>query len=574
MSENEEFTKTSDENISEPIDNTVCETTEPSENVCEAAASSETVTGINNSDSRFATVEPLTESDDRYDKYINYTENTVSEAADTDNPAPAQGSAYAGNPYGNPAPAQGKTYGNSPYGNPAPAQGWSYGSGAPIPGSVYTYHSNAPIPGTAEYNPYAYGNPYAPIQPPQKKRVKKPCPKWLATILLALLFGAVAAGVFLLTTNLYYKINPSAAPILSESSEQTGAQGNSSSANVVASTDIITNVDTTVTDVSATVEAVMPSIVSIECTFNTQSFFGMYETSGAGSGIILRKTDSELMIATNNHVVSNATSIKVCFCDGTYVSAVIKGTDSVADLAVISIMLNDIGEDTLKAIRVASLGNSDDIKVGQMAIAIGNAMGYGQSTTVGYISAKDREVTVDGNVMTLLQTDAAINPGNSGGALLNIRGEVIGINSVKYADSDVEGMGFAIPISRATDILDELSNREILSDAEKGYLGIYLQEVTATIAEAYHWPMGVYVADLIEGCAAEKAGILAGDIITAINGTKVLTSTDLKNCITSHRVGTTVQITLQRLIDGKFEEQTINVTLGSNPDYVPAETDH
>lgn len=220
-------------------------------------------------------------------------------------------------------------------------------------------------------------------------------------------------------------------------------------------------------------------------------------------------------------LLEGADPIKVKFIDGTEATAIIKGTDAVADTAVISIDLSTIKDATLSTIKVAKLGDSKSVKVGEMAIAIGNALGYGQSTTVGYISAKDRKVKLEDKTMVLLQTDAAINPGNSGGALLNLNGEVIGINTVKYASSEVEGMGFAIPISRALPIINELKNREILKDTEKGYLGVYIEDVTEDIASTYNWPVGVYVKSTVEGGSAEKAGIIAGDIITKVNDTEI-----------------------------------------------------
>ena len=404
---------------------------------------------------------------------------------------------------------------------------------------------------------------------PKKVKKQRKMPAFLKVILAAALFGIVAAGVFMLTNELYYRINPSAA---SESSaDRNSGKGHasrtsaSSTANTVASTALITDVNTVATDVSPVVESAMPSIVSIDCTFLNTSFFGTYESAGAGSGIILKKTDDELLIATNNHVVANSTSINVTFCDGSTATAVIKGTDAAADLAVIAIDLKSLTNETLSAIKVATLGNSDDIKVGQMVVAIGNSMGYGQSTTVGYVSAKDREVTVEQTVMTLLQTDAAINPGNSGGALLNLKGEVIGINSVTYADESVEGMGFAIPITRATAILDELAARETLADNEKGYLGVYIKEVPADMAADYNIPVGAYVSDFVEGSPAKDSGIQVGDIITAVNGISISTSADLRNAVTSYRAGTTVTITHYRLLNGRYTEFNTEITLISDP---------
>lgn len=383
----------------------------------------------------------------------------------------------------------------------------------------------------------------------------------------AVLFGAVAAGAFYGTRTLYYKLVPGAV----SSTDNAGAQGVGGSLLLDPVTDESIRIETTTlssdispvnTDVSTVVEATMPSVVTITGRFAVNSWFGVYESEGGGSGIIVGENDNELLIATNSHVVADSLSLSVTLCDNTSYTASIKGTDPVADLAVIAINRSDIPRETYNGIRIAKLGNSDEVKVGQMAIAIGNALGYGQSTTVGYISAKEREVDVDGQKMLLLQTDAAINPGNSGGALLNISGEVIGINSVKYASSEVEGMGFAIPISRASAILDDLMSREILTDDERGYLGVYIETITSDMA-AYNWPIGVYVTQTIEGGAAEKAGIYAGDIITAVNNTTVTTSEALQEVIAGYRAGTAVDVTVQRLVDGEFKEMTIKVTLGN-----------
>ncbi|MBO7634150.1 MAG: trypsin-like peptidase domain-containing protein [Lachnospiraceae bacterium] len=475
-------------------------------------------------------------------------------------------------------------------------QGSSY-SGTPAQDSAYSSYgsyagTSAPAQNTAQstaqtdaYAQYAYGYGYVPgggpqaqrtytgasVIPDAPKKVKKQhrMPTFLKVILAAALFGLVAAGVFVLTNELYYTINPSAAPNTTSSSGRIAGHAShttkTTDASVVASTALITDISTAATDVSPVVESAMPSIVSIDCTFLNTSFFGTYESAGAGSGIILRKTDDELLIATNNHVVAKSTSINVTFCDGSTASAVIKGTDATADLAVVAINLNDLTAETMSAIKVATLGDSDSIKVGQMVVAIGNSMGYGQSTTVGYVSAKDRDVTIEGTTMTLLQTDAAINPGNSGGALLNLNGEVIGINSAKYSDESVEGMGFAIPVSRAVAILDELAARETLTENEKGYLGVYINNVSADMAASYNIPVGAYVSNFTEGSPAQAGGIQVGDIITAVNGISITTSDDLRNAVNSYRAGTTVQITHYRLIDGVYTELISEVTLIANP---------
>ena len=485
-------------------------------------------------------------------------------------------------------------YNYDPYTGMPVSQQFTYGSGAPGAG-------NPGINYVSSYGTVYRRNGNAPMQP------RKRMPNWLKVGLSAVAFGLLAAFIFFGTNTLLDHVFPSGSysadsPAVNEDSatnrQHTGDNGTgitadadagtdsgsndsngatitgspvkkdaSSEDTVVSSTDTVDSSEVSYTDVSAVVENSMPAIVQINCTFNTQSFFGTYQSSGAGSGIIIKQNGDELLIATNNHVVENAITIEVTFDDDTKASAYIKGTDAYADLAVVAVSLKDLDKSTISKIKIATLGDSDSVKVGQMAIAIGNALGYGTSTTVGYISAINREVEVDGRTMTLIQTDAAINPGNSGGALLNIKGEVIGINSVKYASSDVEGMGFAIPISRAVDILENLANRVVLSDEEKGYLGIQMKTVTSEFAAAYNWPTGIYVSAVIENSPAEESGILSGDIITAINGINVQTSTDLANEIASYKAGTTVTITLQRLSRGRFSENTISVTLGARADF-------
>lgn len=324
-------------------------------------------------------------------------------------------------------------------------------------------------------------------------------------------------------------------------------------------------------DVSSIVEAVMPSIVSITETSTATSYFGQsYPTEGAGSGFIVKEDNNELLIVTNNHVVAGADSITVTFIDNTTAKATVKGTDPTADLAVISVKVGDLKQETRGNIKVASLGHSEDVKVGQMAIAIGNALGYGQSVTVGYISAKDRQVEVgDGNssssnTMVLLQTDAAINPGNSGGALLDVNGNVIGINSVKYADTKVEGIGYAIPMSDAIPIINELMNREVLKDEEKGYLGITGRTIGEEVSEAYGFPIGIYISEVSESGAAKKAGIKQGDIITKINGNKVTSIEQVQNKVNNTKAGTEITVTIARSQEGEYKEQDVKVVLKSS----------
>jgi serine protease Do len=409
-----------------------------------------------------------------------------------------------------------------------------------------------------------------------KKAIKKTGPLKKAGKLLAgaLVFGIVAGITFLGFNLTYYKINPDAAPFTINIGSKFYLGGNSlnlgpaNSENQIAATTISKDIIQQETDITSIVDKTMPSIVTIHSTYTeTTDWFGQQyseEYQGSGSGIIVGKNEKELLIATNNHVVEGAEPITVTFIDDTKAEAIIKGTDAVADLAVISIDLSTIKEETLKTIQIATLGDSDDVKVGQMAIAIGNALGYGQSVTVGYISAKDRAVAIEGNTMVLLQTDAAINPGNSGGALLNMKGEVIGINSVKYASSEVEGMGYAIPISRAMPIINELMNRETLAEDEKGYLGVYIRQVTEEVAQTYNWPVGVYVISTIEGGAAESAGIIAGDIITKVNQTEVTAESQLQEKVNSYRAGTEVTLTVMRMENGQYIEREIVVTLGKS----------
>ncbi len=430
-------------------------------------------------------------------------------------------------------------------------------------------------------NPYNnYQNNGYEVPTDNKKQKKPKGHKFLKNAIKfvagAAVFGVIAGACFIGFNLAYYRINPDAAPISIKIGDGDGLAGgfklNLSSAleegKQIEATEVSEGNIQQKTDISGVVENTMPSIVTIATTY-TQSYdwFGQQfdqQNEGGGSGIIVGKNDKELLIATNNHVVEGANPIKVKFIDGTEATAIIKGTDAVADLAVISIDLSTIKPDTLSAIKVAKLGDSESVKVGEMAVAIGNALGYGQSTTVGYISAKDRTVELEDKTMVLLQTDAAINPGNSGGALLNLKGEVIGINTVKYASSEVEGMGFAIPISRAMPIINELMNREILADDEKGFLGVSIEDVTEDISKTYNWPVGVYVTGTTEGGSAEKAGIVKGDIITKVNDTEITAGTQLKEKITSYRAGTKVTVTVMRSSNGDFVEKQITVTLGKN----------
>lgn len=324
-------------------------------------------------------------------------------------------------------------------------------------------------------------------------------------------------------------------------------------------------------DISNMVDQVMPAMVSIvnNSVSTEYDFWGqMYNSPSvsSGSGIIVGETDTELLIATNNHVVENATKLEVTFINDTKAEAVIKGTDPDMDLAVIAVKLGSLESETKDAITVATLGDSDSLKLGEPVVAIGNALGYGQSVTNGIVSALNREIgSGDGTGNKFIQTNAAINPGNSGGALLNINGEVIGINSNKIGGTRVEGMGYAIPISSASPILTELMNREIrdkVPDDEVGYMGITMQAVTEEIAEVYGWPEGMAIRSVEENSAAEKAGLLKGDIIVKFDKQRVRTRDELINALSYFRAGDTATITIKRMKNGEFETLDLEITLG------------
>lgn len=321
-------------------------------------------------------------------------------------------------------------------------------------------------------------------------------------------------------------------------------------------------------DLSSLVKNVMPAIVIINCKFITveSDMFGrqtQYETSGSASGIIIGESSTELLIVTNAHVVEDATQVVITIADGTEFEASIKGIDTYSDLAVVSIPMKQLSDDNKANIKIALLGDSTTVETGAMSIAIGNALGYGQSVTVGYISAVNRDVTIDGVTRQLIQTDAAINPGNSGGALLSDTGLVIGINSVKYASSDVEGMGYAIPISDAIPIINDLMNREELSESETGYLGIEGKDVSDSYSESFGIPVGIYINRIYSDSPAEEAGLSVGNIITGINGRTVTTKEELQAVLDYTRAGTTVTLQVYVLEGHGYVEKDITVTLGS-----------
>ncbi len=334
------------------------------------------------------------------------------------------------------------------------------------------------------------------------------------------------------------------------------------------------NITVVQSDISEVVEEVMPAMVSIINNYTeTGSFWGQtytQEQASSGSGIVVAQNDSELLIVTNYHVIVDATTLEVTFIDGTTAEAKVKGTDSDMDLAVIAVSMDAVGKSTKDAISIATLGDSDELRLGEPVIAIGNALGYGQSVTNGIVSALDREMTLsDGSEGTFIQTNAAINPGNSGGALLNINGEVIGINSNKIGGDIIEGMGYAIPISAASPIIADLMERQTrdkVAEGEIGYMGITLQNVTDQISQMYGMPEGIYVVEVEQGSAAQAAGIVAGDIITRFDGERIKSSTDLQGIMQYYAAGDSVKVTIMRPERGEYVEYELQIILGSRPE--------
>ena len=415
------------------------------------------------------------------------------------------------------------------------------------------------------------------------------------TIALAVIFGLVAAVVFQaanFAADRFLNTGKSSVQIKTTDSVdlQETASDDSTADKVLSDSENGT--------VAAVAQASMPSVVAIT-TVSVQeipSFFGyssrQYKSASTGSGIIVGDNDDELLIATNNHVVDGATTLSVCFIGDDVanaetetvnagdngdlnvedaVSAKIKGTDADNDLAVVAVKKSDIPEDTLNQIKIAQIGSSDDLAVGQQVVAIGNALGYGQSVTSGWISALNRTISTDDgmNSTGLIQTDAAINPGNSGGALLNMKGELIGINSAKYADSAVEGMGYAIPISKAKPILEELMNRETrekVDSNKKGYLGVSLANLTTEAIEMYNMPTGAFVRNVEDDSPAQEAGICKGDIIVKFDGQKVSDGDDLLDKLQYYKSGEKIEAVIARATNGEYEEITVELTLGTRPD--------
>ena len=451
------------------------------------------------------------------------------------------------------------------------SQGTSYGTQAQPNGqqhhSYQSYHIDTPQPEAAQ------------TKKKKDRKVKKPMSlgkKWGMVISMAAVFGIVAGGVFTGTTMLGAQLTgsgtQSTVTIPTTATNTTAAQSSGSTSSGMSVKDVASSA--------------MPSLVAISTTTveEVQTFFGTasQEVPASGTGVIVGQNDEELLIATNNHVVSGATQLSVSFIDDTTIEGQIKGTDETNDLAVVAVKLSDIPDDTQSQIKIATMGDSDALEVGDQVVAIGNALGSGQSVTSGYVSALDRDLTstdeTTGQETTsegLIQTDAAINPGNSGGALLNMSGELIGINEAKYSSTDVEGMGFAIPIAKAEPILENLmslTTRYKVDDSDASYIGITMKDVESNVSEAYGIPAGVRVESVVEGSPADEAGIKVGDILTGFDGRTVSNSTGLQEILSYYAAGETVDITVQRADDGEYKEKTLTITLGSASDK-PTETE-
>lgn len=414
-------------------------------------------------------------------------------------------------------------------------------------------------------------------------RDKKAAKRWGFTLTGAVIFGVIAALVFQGVNRLTDHFFPQQETVELSHTETANDSGKSSESTGASSSGY------SVADVA---KSAMPSVVAITAVSVQElpNFFGFgnqeYDSVSSGSGIIVGENDTELLIATNNHVVEGAKNLSVCFIGDEVavpsetqqemanggldtenaVAAKTKGTDASNDLAVIAVQKSDIPQETMGEIKIAQQGAAENLVVGEQVVAIGNAMGYGQSVTSGWISALDR--TIEDSGSALIQTDAAINPGNSGGALLNMKGELIGINSAKFVDSTVEGMGFAIPISTAAPILDKLMDqetRDVVDENQRGYMGIQPLDISSEMIEMYEMPQGVFVSAVIENSGAEKAGMKKGDIITAIEEQTLTTSEELTDKLQYYKRGETVKVTIQRSDSGEYKEMTLDVTLGKRP---------
>ena len=416
---------------------------------------------------------------------------------------------------------------------------------------------------------------HQPSEEHHEKRRKNGLTRKVAGITAAaLLFGTVSGGTMVGINKIADSFGPASYPLVSsQTAVEESTTESQTSAGASASGNSAVAGNAAALDVSAIVKSAMPSVVAINNTmlYQSNNWWGMsqtYEVPSSGSGIIIGQNDEELLIATNNHVVEDSENLSVVFINDTSVNASIKGTDADSDLAVIAVALKDIPEDTLSQISVAKLGDSDALEVGQGVVAIGNALGYGQSVTVGYVSALNREVKVDNTVTrNLLQTDAAINPGNSGGALLNMKGEVIGINAAKYSSTDVEGIGYAIPISKAQEILSTLmtqrTKNQTVAEGEEGYLGIQGLTVDDSMVKQQDMPAGVFVYGIIDGGAAANSDLRKRDIIVKFDGQSVKSMAALQDLLKYYKAGETVELGVKSLENGEYVDRTVTIKLGT-----------
>ena len=422
----------------------------------------------------------------------------------------------------------------------------------------------------AEQPSYTYSYSRPPQEPvKEKKKNDRPRGFWKRVIAGGLVFGILAGGVMFAVNAGLVALTGMNAPVETPTPQVAVAELAKGEAAVQEGVLVAPG---SVAEVAANAMPAMVAITSKTVQEVRSFFFGgtqRYESDASGSGIIVGQTETELLIATNHHVVAGAESLSVAFVDETAAQAQIKGTDAVNDLAVIAVKLTDMTGETLSAIRIIEIGDSDALVLGEQVVAIGNALGYGQSVTSGYISALDREVTVESaNTMRLIQTDAAINPGNSGGALLNMQGQLIGINESKYSSYDVEGMGYAIPVAIAEPILNELMNRETrykVDAAEAGYLGISCLSVSSEAVSYYGMPAGAYISEVSPGSPADKGGLKQGDIITKMDGETIASADALVERMTYYRKGEQVELTVQRIGEGSYVEQIITITLAARP---------
>lgn len=424
----------------------------------------------------------------------------------------------------------------------------------------------------------------------KNKKAAKLAKKIGAIALSAVLFGGVAGGTF-------QAVNHFAGSTTATATTTTAQQTTSNSSLLKAAATSSSSTSTGTMDVSTIAKNAMPSIVSItnQSVQEVQNYFSMFgygaqtpqteKTTSCGSGIIIGKNDTELLIVTNNHVVEDADTLSVSFVNNQVCKANIKGTDADNDLAVIAVPLSEIPDDTMSSIAVATMGDSDSVEVGEQVVAIGNALGYGQSVTTGIISAANRVIDSDSSSdgssdgttadtsstdttgKTYLQTDAAINPGNSGGALLNMNGEVIGINSAKLASTEVEGMGYAIPISRVSDIIENLMNEQTrtkVAAEDQGTIGIKCLDVSSQIQQAYNMPAGIYISEVTSGSAAENAGLKSGYVLTSFDGHSITSTSELKSLLQYYSAGETIEVEVQVPDNGSYETKTFSLTLGTS----------